>query len=231
MLIKDLKPILNQIGYKFYESEKIGGGSSLWFHGDLWNELVKTMTKMGFTYNKPTWKGATPSLTLDNVTIEPQYKSIYVRVDKTPASKQRTALGVDFDYPMEGRKIKKSELRQIIKEEIQKVLNEGFAANSALVNSIAFYKKQIGNIPDELKPSVQALIDEKIPSNIVFEFSSMFPRDSFKVEYIRDGKLENVIRRLYLSPSDEEMVQKAELVKAFLLAGDAYFQDKNWYKR
>ena len=133
--------------------------------------------------------------------------------------------------------MKTHELRQIIREEISKVLNEteilseGFAANSKLADRITHVKKNAGNWPEpELKSAIEELNKAGVTSKDVFSFAALFPRDTFKVDDIRKGKLEAQIQRTYFSGSEKSSeLSKAAALKKFILAFDDYYGEKNWY--
>ena len=130
--------------------------------------------------------------------------------------------------------MKKLELKQIIREEIGKVLREGFAANSKLANTITFMKKKATNWSEEpeLKSAIEELNKAGVTSKDVFSFAALFPRDTFKVDDIRDGKLEAQIQRGYFSGSEKSAeLSKAAALKKFILAFDDYHEEKNWYMK
>lgn len=85
------------------------------------------------------------------------------------------------------------------------------------------------NNPDTFpKPSIISDMKELgITSRTIFEFASYFSRDSFKVDYIRTGKMASKIKSLSLSP--EDIVKKCEKIREFILELDNYYGDKNWY--
>ena len=111
-------------------------------------------------------------------------------------------------------------------------INEAFAANSKLANALNFLKKNADNIIDdnpEIASALETVKASGLTSRDVFTFASLFPRDSFKVDDIRTGKLEAQVNRVYFDGSD--MLNKAKALRLFLLAFDNYhYGDKNWYK-
>jgi hypothetical protein len=111
-------------------------------------------------------------------------------------------------------------------------LNEAFAANSKLANALLFMKKNAENVYQDEPEIMSAMADVKasgLTSRDVFSFASMFPRDSFKVDDIRTGKLEAQVDFIHFDGS--EMLNKAKALRSFLLAFDNYYHgDKNWYK-
>jgi hypothetical protein len=120
----------------------------------------------------------------------------------------------------------------LLKEE---KINEAFAANSKLANAVNYLKKNAGTMYDD-NPEIMAALDavnaSGLTSRDIFTFASLFPRDTFKVDDIRTGKLEAQINRVYFDGSDMlDMLNKAKALKSFLLAFDNYYDgDKNWYK-
>jgi hypothetical protein len=111
-------------------------------------------------------------------------------------------------------------------------INEAFAANSKLANALNFLKRNADNIIEdnpEIASALEAVKASGLTSRDVFTFASLFPRDSFKVDDIRTGKLEAQVNRVYFDGSD--MLNKAKALRLFLLAFDNYhYGDKNWYK-
>ena len=111
-------------------------------------------------------------------------------------------------------------------------INEAFAANSKLANALNLLKKNADSINDdtpEIAAALEAIKASGLTSQDVFTFASLFPRDSFKVDDIRTGKLEAQVNRVYFDGSD--MLNKAKALRLFLLAFDNYhYGDKNWYK-
>jgi hypothetical protein len=114
------------------------------------------------------------------------------------------------------------------------ILTEAFAANSKLANALLFMKKNAEQVYQDEPEIMSAMNDVKssgLSSKDVFTFASLFPRDSFKVDDIRSGKLEAQISRIYFGGSATEALNKAKALKAFLLAFDNHHGgDKNWYK-
>jgi hypothetical protein len=118
---------------------------------------------------------------------------------------------------------------------LKDLLSEAFAANSKLASAVKFMKKHAESTYEDEKEIQSAMKDVKasgLTSEDVFKFASMFPRDSFKVDDIRSGKLEAQIKRVYLSGGDQsKALEKAKALKSFLLAFDKnHGGDKNWYK-
>jgi len=111
-------------------------------------------------------------------------------------------------------------------------INEAFAANSKLANALNFLKRNADNIIEdnpEIAAALEAVKASGLTSRDVFTFASLFPRDSFKVDDIRTGKLEAQVNRVYFDGSD--MLNKVKALRLFLLAFDNYhYGDKNWYK-
>ena len=111
-------------------------------------------------------------------------------------------------------------------------INEAFAANSKLANALNFLKRNADNIIEdnpEIASALEAVKASGLTSRDVFTFASLFPRDSFKIDDIRTGKLEAQVNRVYFDGSD--MLNKAKALRLFLLAFDNYhYGDKNWYK-
>ena len=118
---------------------------------------------------------------------------------------------------------------------LKDLLSEAFAANSKLASAVKFMKKNAESTYEDEKEIQSAMKDVKasgLTSEDVFKFASLFPRDSFKVDDIRSGKLEAQIKRVYLSGGDQsKALEKAKALKGFLLAFDKnHGGDKNWYK-
>jgi hypothetical protein len=119
----------------------------------------------------------------------------------------------------------KSELKSLIKEEINKILKEGFNTQSGVSKAIALYKKN----PSALSGNehiVQKLIDLKIPSSYIFNIASLKKRDTFKLNDLRTGKIEQIISSSYLEPEAE--LQKVRALRDFVLALDKEYGDTNW---
>lgn len=112
------------------------------------------------------------------------------------------------------------------------ILKEAFAANSKLSNALNYLKKNAEILYDDNQEIIDAIAAVKssgLTSRDIFSFASLFPRDTFKVDDIRSGKLEAQVDRVYFDGSD--MLNKAKALKAFLLAFDNHYHgDKNWYK-
>lgn len=69
----------------------------------------------------------------------------------------------------------------------------------------------------------------KVISDTVFHMAALFPRDSFKIDYIRNGKLEAQIKRSYFSGEGQNLeLAKAIALKQFVLAMDKMYGDKTW---
>ena len=132
--------------------------------------------------------------------------------------------------------MKKSELQQIIREEAQKVLHESFTANSKLANALTFIKKNSGELANEdpkIKMAMEKVNKSGVTSKDVFSFAALFPRDTFKVDDIRTGKLHNKIKQSYINADQMKIaLVKADALKDFLLAFDEYHGGtKDWYKK
>jgi hypothetical protein len=104
----------------------------------------------------------------------------------------------------------------------------GFVAKSGLANAIIHYKKHPGDFSNE----VQKLKDAGVTSDDVFSFSSLFNRDTFNVGYIRNGKLEEQIKKTYFNGEEQtKELKKAVALKEFILAVDNYYGEKTWYNK
>jgi len=130
---------------------------------------------------------------------------------------------IQFDY---SKYLKNNPLLKVEK------INEAFAANSKLANAVNYLKKNAGTMYDD-NPEIMAALDavnaSGLTSRDIFTFASLFPRDTFKVDDIRTGKLEAQVDRVHFDGSD--MLNKAKALRSFLLAFDNYYHgDKNWYK-
>jgi hypothetical protein len=114
------------------------------------------------------------------------------------------------------------------------ILKEAFSANSKLANALLYMKKNAEEAYQDEPEIMSAMADVKasgLLSKDVFTFASLFPRDSFKVDDIRSGKLEAQIKRVYFGESETSALNKAKALKSFLLAFDKnHGGDKNWYK-
>ena len=117
---------------------------------------------------------------------------------------------------------------------LKDLLSEAFAANSKLASAVKFMKKNAESAYEDEKEIQSAMKDVKasgLTSEDVFKFASLFPKDSFKVDDIRSGKLEAQIKRVYFGGDESKALEKAKALKSFLLAFDKNFGgDKNWYK-
>ena len=111
-------------------------------------------------------------------------------------------------------------------------LNEGFAANSAFSKMITFLKKHPDqfkdwNVPDEVIKN----ITDKIKSDDIFKLSAIFPRESFKIGDIVNGRLAARIKLIYFVGEEQEKeLEKVEILKNFVQSMDAYFGDRSWLK-
>ena len=92
-------------------------------------------------------------------------------------------------------------------------INEGFKQNSSISNLIKKSKKEdfskTYDVPEEV---VKRLKDSGIVSSDIFTFAGLFKKDSFRVGYITNGKLEQKIKELYIE--DDSVEKNLEKVKA-----------------
>lgn len=93
-------------------------------------------------------------------------------------------------------------IEQLEKETGKKViLKEAFKANSGLSKVLINYKKHPENF--SIDPNIhKEVIESDIKGNDIFSFASLFKRDSFRIEDIRNGKLEGQIKWNYISDED-----------------------------
>ncbi len=113
-------------------------------------------------------------------------------------------------------------------EQHKDVLNEAFKANYGLGKAISMFKKNPAAWYGD-KKVLDAIKQEGVTSETVFHFASLFPRDSFKIEDIRTGKLEAQIKRSYFSgESQEKELKKAKALKDFVLELDKEYDTKSW---
>ncbi len=123
--------------------------------------------------------------------------------------------------------------RQLI-EQLEKLsgkkvmLKEGFKANSGLSSVLVRYKKHPENF--SIDPNIhKEIVESGIKGDDIFSFASLFKKDSFRIEDIRNGKLEAQIKQLYISDEDvNRNLKKAQALKKFVSAMDEYYQEKNW---
>jgi len=119
--------------------------------------------------------------------------------------------------------------------QLKDLLNEGFAGESKLASAIKFMKKNAESAFEDDKEIQSVMKDVKasgLVSDDVFSFSALFPRNSFKIDDIRSGKLEAQIKKLYIAADESKALKKAKVLKDFLLAFDkAHDGDKEWYKK
>lgn len=108
------------------------------------------------------------------------------------------------------------------------LLSEGFKSNSGLAKAIRMYKKESDSFPGD-KSIIDNIRASKLISDDIFHFAALFPRDTFKIDYIRNGKLESEIKRLYFNGDNQKIeLEKAKALKEFVLALDKYYGEKNW---
>ena len=106
------------------------------------------------------------------------------------------------------------------------LINEGFRSNSGLAAAIRLYKGEPDKFPGS-QSTIKKILDLKMPSNIVFQFSSLFPRDTFKIDYIRNGKLQAKIKSSYISDESKKL-EEANVLRDFVLALDKFYGSKDW---
>jgi len=116
--------------------------------------------------------------------------------------------------------------------QLKDLLNEAFAANSKLANALVHLKKNAESVYQE-EPEIMAAMSAVKASGLlskdIFTFASLFPRDSFKIDDIRTGKLEAQINRTYFGGSEVDALNKARALKTFLIAFDNLYKTKTWY--
>lgn len=113
-------------------------------------------------------------------------------------------------------------------EQFNETVNEAFKANSGLGKALIQFKKDPAHFEGD-KKIIDRLIELKVTSNRVFEFAAMFPRDTFKIEDIRKGKLEAQIKRIFFDGENQKTaLAQAAALKEFVLALDKQFGEKNW---
>jgi len=79
---------------------------------------------------------------------------------------------------------------------------------------------------DELKAKVK---ESKLTSSNVFSFSSMFPRDSFKIQDIISGKLAARTKQItFNGPGLDADLKKIEVLKDIVVAMDTWYGDRSW---
>ena len=186
----------------------------------------------GYSYEYQEGPGASPQEIARTIKQFQSDKFTWEKLAKNDfyAMAQGNAADIKSDYYPDW---KKSDFEQVINAiEGSTSLNEAFAANSKLANALNFLKKNAGTIYDdnpEIMSALEAVRATGLTSRDVFSFASMFPRDSFKVDDIRTGKLEAQVDRIHFDGS--EMLNKAKALRSFVLAFDNYYHgDKNWYK-
>ena len=82
----------------------------------------------------------------------------------------------------------------------------------------------------EILAAMQQVKDSGLKSDDIFSFASLFKTNTFKIEFIRNGTLEDQIKRVYLpgEPANK-LLAKARALKAFLIAFDNLYKTKTWY--
>ena len=122
----------------------------------------------------------------------------------------------------------KLDIKKLIREEVKKVLNEGNSTDG-LAHAVRFYNKDNSAFQGDPK-IMQAMKDAGVTSQTVFQLAALFKINTFKVDYIRTGKLEAAIKGLHFEPA--EPLKKALALKAFVLAMDQENGgDKTWPSR
>lgn len=108
-------------------------------------------------------------------------------------------------------------------------LNEGFAQNSRLAYAITGVRKEKENFYDTPKATIDLILAADLRDSDIFTFASLFPRDSFRADYITNGKLESEIKRLYMSgDTQDKYLKKAKALKALFADLDKYFGSHEW---
>lgn len=95
----------------------------------------------------------------------------------------------------------------------KKKLSEGFKANRGISNATKLFKQN----PDSWRgdPAVlQELIDAKVGGSFIFQIAALFPRDSFKPSFLKDGRVEQAIDKFVLNPQPE-FLRQVKALKAF----------------
>jgi hypothetical protein len=122
--------------------------------------------------------------------------------------------------------MKKLELIKIIKEEISSVLNEGMAeslANTVRLYNVRFKKgTEFESGVDEILKQMQ---ENGVTSEVVLQFAALFPRNSFKLDFIRNGQLAAKVKASYINDTSKK-VKQAEILKSFVDHLDNFYGTK-----
>jgi hypothetical protein len=79
----------------------------------------------------------------------------------------------------------------------------------------------------ELTNILKRMDINNVNSKFIFSLDSLFPRNSFKPDYIRSGKAEQIAKSLYIDP--KKPLQQLAILKDFILYLDNDIGHKNWY--
>jgi hypothetical protein len=115
-----------------------------------------------------------------------------------------------------------------------KIVSEGFSANSGLANIIKLINTgkldpEIFGLPSDIK---QQASDVKLISKDIFSFASMFPKDTFKIQDILSGKLEQKVKAMYINDDQiKAAALKINVLKEIVKSLDEYFGDRSWTKK
>lgn len=128
--------------------------------------------------------------------------------------------------------MKITELRNLIKEEISSVLKEGI--NDSLANAVRTYNVQFkkGKKFDEMgTPGIDGILkqmqENEVNSALVFAFAALFPRNSFKIDFIRNGQLAAKVKASYINDATKK-VKQVEILKSFVDYLDNFYGKNAW---
>lgn len=96
-------------------------------------------------------------------------------------------------------------------------------------NMLRAYKNGAYKDNTELNDIMKNMDSNNVNSKFLFSVDSLFPRNSFKIDYIRSGKAQQMANRLYIEPT--EPLKKIGILKDFILHMDGMANRKDWYSK
>lgn len=97
---------------------------------------------------------------------------------------------------------------------------------AGVVKDINVHPEYFDFISDDTKAKMKEF---GVTSKAVFNFSSMFPRDTFKIQDIISGKLLARVKAItFDGPGLENNIKQIEILQDIVNSMDAYYKDRSW---